>query len=97
MFITEQGNPTQTDIANKIKISASSINWHLKRLSNSNLIEEIKDGKYKRYILNSEISSSYIGKLLKNYYPNIWDKWSNRLAEMFLSISSIDETKEDDD
>jgi hypothetical protein len=21
---------------------------------------------------------------LKNYYPGIWDKWSNRLAEMFL-------------
>jgi predicted transcriptional regulator len=96
MFITEQGSPTQTDIANKIKISASSINWHLNRLLHSNLIEEIKDGKYKRYILNSEISSLYVGKLLKNYYPNIWDKWSNRLAEMFLSLSSIEETKKDD-
>ena len=97
MFITEQGSPTQTDIANKIKISASSINWHLNRLLHSNLIEEIKDGKYKRYVLNSEISSLYVGKLLKNYYPNIWDKWSNRLAEMFLSLSSIEETKEEDD
>ena len=69
MFITEQGSPTQTDITNKIKISASSINWHLNRLLHSNLIEEIKDGKYKRYILNSEISSLYVRKLLKNYYP----------------------------
>jgi hypothetical protein len=24
---------------------------------------------------------------LKNYYPSIWDRWSNRLAEMFLSLS----------
>ncbi len=95
MYITERGDPTQTDIAKKIKISSSSINWHLKRLLNSNLIDEIKDGKYKRYVLNSEISSLYIGKLLKNYYPNIWDIWSNRLAEMFLSLSSIEETKED--
>jgi hypothetical protein len=28
--------------------------------------------------------------LLKNYYPGIWDKWSNRLAEMFLSLSMGD-------
>jgi hypothetical protein len=27
---------------------------------------------------------------LKNYYPVIWDKWSNRLAEMFLSLSKGD-------
>ena len=94
MFITEQGSPTQTDIAKKINISSSSINWHLKRLLNSKLIEEIKDGKFKRYALKPEISSVYIGKLLKNYYPNIWDKWSNRLAEMFLNLSSIDDTKE---
>ena len=69
----------------------------MNRLLHSNLIEEIKDGKYKRYVLNSEISSLYVGKLLKNYYPNIWDKWSNKLAEMFLSLSSIEETKENDD
>ena len=94
MFITEQGNPTQTDIVKKIDISSSSINWHLKRMLNSKLIEEIKDGKFKRYVLNSEVSSTYIGKLLKNYYPSIWDKWSNRLAEMFLNLSSIDDTKE---
>jgi hypothetical protein len=26
--------------------------------------------------------------MLKNFYPSIWDRWSNRLAEMFLSMSS---------
>jgi hypothetical protein len=28
---------------------------------------------------------------LKNYYPSIWDNWSNRLAEMFLSMSKEEE------
>ncbi len=96
MFIIEKGNPTQTDIANQIKLSSPSIYWHLKKLLNSNIIQEIKDGKYKRYVLNPEISSAHIGKLLKNYYPSIWNKWSNRIAEMFLLLSSIEETKEDD-
>src|SRR5215212_5036727 len=79
MFIIEQSSPTQTDIANKIELSASSVNWHLKRLLNSNIIKETKDGKYKRYILNSEISSLRIGRMIQTYYPSIWDKWSNRL------------------
>jgi hypothetical protein len=25
--------------------------------------------------------------LMKSYYPSLWDRWSNRLAEMFLSLS----------
>ena len=92
MFIIENVSPTQTEIVNKVKISPSSINWHLKRLLQANLIEELKDGKFKRYSLNPETSSLKIAKLLKNYYPSIWDKWSNRLAEMFLTLSSVDET-----
>jgi hypothetical protein len=29
--------------------------------------------------------------LMRNYYPNIWDRWSNRLVEVFLSLSRGDE------
>jgi hypothetical protein len=29
--------------------------------------------------------------LMKNYYPNIWNIWSSRVAETFLSLSQIDE------
>ena len=32
MFIIEGKNPTQTDIANSIGISAASVNWHVKHL-----------------------------------------------------------------
>ncbi|MGN6624781.1 MAG: winged helix-turn-helix transcriptional regulator [Candidatus Nitrosocosmicus sp.] len=93
MFIAEKSSPTQTDIAKKLRIAPASINWHLKRLLNANIIREIKDGKYKRYILSPDTSSLNVGKLLKNYYPSTWDKWSNRLAEMFLSLSSVEEKK----
>jgi predicted transcriptional regulator len=86
MFIIEQRNPTQTDIVNKIGISAASVNWHLTRLIDSQIIDEIREGKFKRYQLRG--NSKYFGALLRNYYPNIWDKWSNRLAEIFLSMSA---------
>ena len=84
LVILEQ-KPTQTDIANIIKISGASVNWHIKRLVDLGLILEQKDGKFKRYTLG--IDSKHIVSLMKNYHPNIWNKWSNRLAEMFLSLS----------
>ena len=88
LIILEQ-KPTQTDIANIIKISSASVNWHIKRLVELGLILVQKDGKFKRY--TTGIDSKHIVSLMKNYHPNIWNKWSNRLAEMFLSLSKEDE------
>lgn len=84
MLVLEQ-QPTQTDIANIIKISSASVNWHIKRLIELGIIVEQKDGKFKRYTLG--IDSKHIVSLMKNYHPNLWNRWSNRLAEMFLSLS----------
>jgi predicted transcriptional regulator len=88
MFIVEQQAPTQTDIANSIGISASSVNWHMRRLIEFRLVMEIKEGKYKRYQLEDrKVSSKYITALMRNYYPAVWEKWSDRLIEIFLSMS----------
>lgn len=86
MVIIEQKSPTQTDIGNSVKISARSISWHVGRLVALKIITEIKDGKYKRYNLH-ENDAKNILRLLRSYYPNIWDKWSIRIIEMFLSLS----------
>ena len=91
MFIVERQAPTQTDIVNSIGISASSVNWHIKRLIQFRLIEEIKEGKYKRYQLQDrKVSSKYITALMRNYYPAVWEIWSDRLIEIFLSMSRGD-------
>jgi len=85
MFIIEQGGPSHSEISAKIAISPASVNWHIRRLIELDLIYEEKDGKYKRYLLRGEAKP--VIALLKSYYPTVWDKWSNRLAEMFLSLS----------
>jgi predicted transcriptional regulator len=88
MFIVEQQAPTQTDIVNSIGLSASSINWHMRRLIDFRLVKEVKEGKYKRYQLQDrKVSSKYIIALMRNYYPTIWEKWSDRLIDIFLSMS----------
>jgi predicted transcriptional regulator len=91
MLIIELQAPTQTDIVNIVGISAASVSWHIRHLIKFKLVEEVKEGKYKRYQLRDrELSSKYIIALMRNYYPNIWDKWSNRLVEIFLSLSRGD-------
>jgi predicted transcriptional regulator len=92
LFIIEQKSPAQTDIVNNVKISPRSVSWHLRRLIDLKIINEIKEGKYKRYQLH-ESNPKYIITLLRNYYPSIWDKWSVRVVEMFLSLSSGRETE----
>ena len=87
MYIIEQKNSTQTDIVNNVRISARSVSWHVGRLINLQIIREIKDGRYKRYQLY-EKDPEFIITLLRNYYPSIWDKWSIRVVEMFLTLSS---------
>jgi predicted transcriptional regulator len=86
MVIIEQKDPTQKDIVRRIGISSAAVNWHIRRLIDLDIIYEIREGKYKRYHLN--VDHKYIVGLLKDHYPNIWDKWSNRLVELFLSFSS---------
>lgn len=85
MTVLEKKNPTQTDIAELIKISSASVNWHIKRLIELGLILETKDGKFKRYTFG--IDTQHVVSLMRNYHPNIWNKWSTRLAETFLSLS----------
>lgn len=91
IFIIEQKSPTQTDIVNSVRISARSISWHVGRLIALKMIREIKDGKYKRYQLQDDAKD--ILTLLRSYYPSVWDKWSMRVVEMFLSLSSSRELR----
>ncbi|HKU32331.1 MAG TPA: winged helix-turn-helix transcriptional regulator [Candidatus Nitrosotalea sp.] len=84
LFIIERKNPTQTEISERIKITAASVNWHIKRLLELGIVNETREGKFKRYEFVG--SPSHIIKILKEYHPSLWNSWSDRLAEMFLSL-----------
>ena len=88
LFIIEKKNPTKHDIASFMNISYSSVNWHLEQLVSYNMIVEKRDGKFIQYTMNGDFNYvPEIIKLLKNHYSNIWNNWSNRLAELFLLLS----------
>ena len=91
VFIIEQRNPTQTEIANHLQVTAASVNWHARRLMELKIIHTTRDKKYTRYSIDSE-RRYYMASLVKNYYPSVWEKWSSRLGEMFLNLSSREDS-----
>lgn len=86
LFIIERKTPTQTDIVNNIKISSGTANWHIMRLLEYGIIKEEREGKFKKYHFNGKPDT--VIKLLQNYHTSKWNQWSNKLAELFLSLSS---------
>ncbi|MDE2589421.1 MAG: winged helix-turn-helix transcriptional regulator [Patescibacteria group bacterium] len=82
MFILEKKTPSQKDIVKNIMVSTASARWHLRRLVELGIILESREGKYRRYqfVINSDI----VVKLLKIHYPNEWNRWSNKIVNLFL-------------
>ena len=85
LLIIVNKNLTQSELTKILGISAGSINWHIKRLIEFNFVSEIKTGKYKKYNLSSD--SKILVETLKNYKPGILDNFSNRLTNVFISLS----------
>ena len=85
LLIIEFRIPTQMEIYKKIGISQSSVSWHLQRLIALDIVQEIRKGKYKRYqIVGGSEECKRIMQIMKNYYPSIWNNWSDRITEFFL-------------
>jgi predicted transcriptional regulator len=89
LYIMEKKSVNQNEVAGNIGISASSVNWHMKRLSSVRIVTISKSGKHVIYEL--DINPIVVVKLLKNYHPKIWDRWSDRVAEMFLTLPETNE------
>lgn len=85
LYLIENTNVHQNEIAEKLGITAASVNWHAKRLISLEIISMSKKGKFVTYQLS--IQPKDVIKLMKNYHPKVWRRWSDRLSELFLSLS----------
>ena len=95
LFLMENPGASQGEIATHKGFSAPTIYWHMSRLIESGLVTSHKEGKYVKYYVQGNLKD--ITTILKMYYPSIWSKWSNRLAELFLDISNVKKVEEQED
>ena len=86
IYLIENPGATQSEIVYRIGFTAPTIIWHMTRLIEINLVQRRNKGKFVRYYLQGNMND--IITLLKAYHPSVWNKLSNRLAELFLDLSS---------
>jgi DNA-binding MarR family transcriptional regulator len=86
LYLIENPGASQGAIAHYKDFSAPTINWHMSRLMEKGLVRSRKQGKFVNYYVEGNVKD--ITNILRKYYPSIWTKLSNRLADLFLDISS---------
>ena len=86
LYLLKNPNLSQKELCAFSKISAGTINWHMKRLADSGLVSIKRDGQFVRYKV--AVNSDEIMKLLQSYHPTIWEKWADRVADAVDEISS---------
>jgi predicted transcriptional regulator len=94
VFLIENPGASQAVIARHKGFSAPTINWHMSRLIEIGLISSHKEGKFLSYRIEGDIKD--ITSILRMYYPSIWTKLSNRLADLFLDISAASRIESND-
>lgn len=86
LYLIENPGATQSEIVRHKGFTAPTINWHMSRLIEIGLVYSCKEGRFVKYYLEGNVED--IITLLKLYHPSVWNKLSNRLAELFLDIAS---------
>ena len=80
LFLMQNPNASQKELSGYARVSPSSINWHMQRLTKARLIETTREGANVKYLV--KVNRVEILTLLKNYHPAIWERWADRLADI---------------
>jgi predicted transcriptional regulator len=92
LYLIKNPNATQKQVSEYSKMSAGTINWHMKRLSQSGLVTIKREGQFVRYSVDA--NSAEVMNLLHSYHPSIWETWADRLADAIDDVTSSEKTLE---
>jgi DNA-binding transcriptional ArsR family regulator len=85
LFIIENPGTNQKKISEYARISASSVNWHMKRMIGSGLVKPKHEGQFVRYEITGE--KKEILSLVRSFHPSLWENWADRLTNAINEIS----------
>ncbi|MFI5422058.1 MAG: winged helix-turn-helix transcriptional regulator [Nitrososphaerales archaeon] len=90
-YLIQHPGASQKELSNYARISPGTVNWHMKRLISSDLIEVHRDAQLVKYTVKGE--SSEILNLIRSYHPTLWQSWVDRIAD---AISDVTQTENED-
>jgi predicted transcriptional regulator len=82
--IIEHPESTQEALAEATHVSQPTVSWHLKRLADLGIVGRRQEGRVVTY---SVVGGGEIATFIKTYHPTVWEKWSSRLADIFIAYS----------
>lgn len=92
LYVIQNPNSTQKELAGYARLSPGTINWHMKRLIGSGLVAMKREGQFVRYSVNGEHVE--IINLLRNYHPSTFQLWVDRFMNAVDTVTQVDVTEE---
>jgi DNA-binding MarR family transcriptional regulator len=89
--IIEHPESTQEALAGATDVSQPTVSWHLKRLIDLEIVRRRQEGRVVTYSLVG--GGAEIAAFIKTYHPTVWERWSSRLADIFIAYAGDEETK----
>ena len=80
LYVIKNPPASQKELSQFARISASSTNWHMGRLSRAGFVQPRREGGFVFYAVVRD--RARILELLKRHHPRIWERWAERLADI---------------
>jgi len=80
LYLIKNPLASQKELSQFARISASSTNWHMGRLSRAGFVQPRREGGFVFYTVTGD--RARILELLKRHHPRIWERWAERLADI---------------
>lgn len=94
LHIIERPDSGQEYLARAVNVSQPTVSWHLKRLVKMGIVQRRVTGKSVTYLVVGE-SAAEIATFIRSYHPTAWERWSSRLADIFIAYSREQEASEE--
>jgi predicted transcriptional regulator len=85
LYLIKNPSTTQTELSEYAQISRRSINWHMNRLREADLVEAKREGSYVKYVVKGD--DAEVLKLVRSFHPSVWEKWADRLADVLANVA----------
>jgi len=89
--IIEHPESTQEALAVATEVSQPTVSWHLKRLIDLGIVGRHQEGRSVTYSVVG--GGSEIATYIRTYHPTVWERWSSRLADIFIAYSEAEAKK----
>ncbi|MGH9919948.1 MAG: winged helix-turn-helix transcriptional regulator, partial [Nitrososphaerales archaeon] len=84
LSIIEHPGSSQEVLAAATDVSQPTVSWHLKRLVDLGIVGRRQEGRVVTY---SVAGGGEIATFIRTYHPTVWERWSSRLADIFIAYS----------